>query len=963
MSFRILVFVLSAAVAGLVPGLASAQGGGAGSTGTIVGRVADSSGGVLPGVTVSVTSASLMGLHSAVTDDSGTYRFPALPPGVYTVTYELAGFNTLRRENIQISIGFTATINVELGVASLAESVTVAGQSPVIDTSATQVQQNFKLESLQNVPNARDLWALLALTPSVTMARIDVGGSQAGSQFGYAAYGFSGQNQLLVEGINATYGTATSMLYMDYGSFEEVFIGTVGLGAEVAVPGVQSQMLGKSGGNKFQGEVYQDYENNSFQSQNIPSDIQARGVRAHSNELQGYRDMSVNVGGPVRKDKVWWYSSYHNQKVVVRVPNFVGPIAGETFDTSLWNLSGKTTVQANRSHKFIGYYQWSNKEQPNAIPDRQFTYSDLGQTWSQPIRSWVYKGEWNGTLNHNLYAEARYGESSVSASHLANSDTTAFQVIDAGRATYLNGSTKDQFIFRRPQFSASATYFRNGWGGAHSLKAGGGLDFTRKWDGYLQVVSGNVRQNMNNGQPINVVLYAPTATHVGAIDDGPQGNLLSLDRMTVASAFVSDQWAIGRVSLNLGARFDRYISWTPEQRQMAYSFGPLVIPDTVFAKTTYVVWNKIVPRIGMTYNVTNDGRTVVKLSSGLYGFDPGIGLTSSLNPNQSQKSITYAWSDNKACGGCIAGDGIYQPGEEGNQTASALAGSVRVNPDLKQPTATQSTAYLERQLSADIGSRVGFVFYTVRNQTATAQPFRPATAYAIPFAVIDPGNDARVGTADDAILTFYGIPNSEIAKYPNTSVVSNTGNNGTYKTVDVALAKRQSRGYSVAASFGYTWQHDYPSAYPNTPNGPFDYDYSSYSFKANGTYTLRHGFLLSALYRFQAGSNYARTLTVSAPGSCACTFSAARGGALGNTTVFATPYDAYRNDNASILDVRLEKTFTFDGPFRLRLFADGFNLGNAYAAELISVATGSAFQRPTAVIAPRTGRIGFRVTW
>ena len=125
---------------------------------------------------------------------------------------------------------------------------------------------------------------------------------------------------------------------------------------------------------------------------------------------------------------------------------------------------------------------------------------------------------------------------------------------------------------------------------------------------------------------------------------------------------------------------------------------------------------------------------------------------------------------------------------------------MRVDPNLKQPTATQSTAYLERQLTTDIGSRVGFVYYTVRNQTATFQPFRPATAYTTPFSVVDPGQDGRAGTPDDANLTFYGIPNSVIANFPNTSVVSNTANNGTYNTVDFALSKRLSHKYSAAAS-------------------------------------------------------------------------------------------------------------------------------------------------------------------
>src|SRR5207253_8455014 len=151
---------------------------------------------------------------------------------------------------IIIAMGFTAAVNIELSVAAVQKTVTVTGNSPVIDTASTRVQQNFKLEALQETPNARDMWSLLAVTPSVQMSRIDVGGNRAGTQTGYTAYGYSGQNRVLVEGINTTEGTSGAGLYFDYGSFEEVFLGTIGQGAEMPTPGVQSQFLGKSGGNK-----------------------------------------------------------------------------------------------------------------------------------------------------------------------------------------------------------------------------------------------------------------------------------------------------------------------------------------------------------------------------------------------------------------------------------------------------------------------------------------------------------------------------------------------------------------------------------------------------------------------------------------------------------------------------------------------------------------------------------------
>ncbi|MEZ5286582.1 MAG: carboxypeptidase-like regulatory domain-containing protein [Vicinamibacterales bacterium] len=153
-SLAALAFVLAFAAAP-----AFAQGGGASSTGTIQGRISDAQGAVLPGVTVTASSPSMLGEQTTVSSETGNYRFPAVPPGTYTVTYELAGFNTLRREGVQITLGFTANLNVELTLATLQETVTVTGASPIIDTTSTRVQQNFKLEQLQSIPNGRDMGA------------------------------------------------------------------------------------------------------------------------------------------------------------------------------------------------------------------------------------------------------------------------------------------------------------------------------------------------------------------------------------------------------------------------------------------------------------------------------------------------------------------------------------------------------------------------------------------------------------------------------------------------------------------------------------------------------------------------------------------------------------------------------------------------------------------------------------
>ena len=975
--------------------MAFAQGGGASTTGSINGRVSDTSNAVLPGVTVSVTSPSLMGVQTSVTDGGGNYRFPALPPGTYTVSFELPGFNTLKRENIQITMGFTAAVNVELSVASVQETVTVTGGSPVIDTSSTRVQQNFKLEQLQEIPNSRDIWSLLAVTPAVTMTRVDVGGNRAGTQTNYQAYGYYGQNRVLVEGINTTEGTAAAGFYVDYGSFEEVFLGTIGQGAEMPTAGVQSQMLGKSGGNKFQGEFYQDFETNGMIADNITDNLPAKftydpatnpnGIRQHSNETQKYRDTNINVGGPITRDKIWWYFSYRNQKTSVGQPNFIGPIANTLFDTSLWNPSGKVTYQMNQTNKLIGYYQWGQKTQPNRLPSATNSYTDLGSTLKQVSGSWIYKGEWNGTLNKNTYVEARYGVFGYYFPLLANTDTQDHQIVNAQLAQYFNGDQKEQTDRQRRQATGALTYFKDGWGGTHNFKVGGEMLLETGWYGYTQVYSGNIRENIgSNGLPSNVIMAAPTATHVGSLGDGPNGNLLSIDKVTTYDAFLTDQYSVGRATFNLGVRFDHYDVWTPEQTQLAYTFPTgLSIQAQTFPEQHYVSWNSFVPRLGMTYDLSGTGRSVVKLNYGLYRFNPGVGVANNANPNQASKTIQYQWLDNKVCPTCVPGDKKYEPGEEGAVQSSALAGAISVDPNIKQPYSNQATAYLEQQLVEGVAARAGFVYYSVTNQTGTFQPLRPSSAYTVPFNVADVGVDGVAGTADDTTATFYGIPNALISgcagatqvtptcQYPTNQVVQNAPNDGTYKTVEFSVTKRQSHNYSLNAGFGYTWQHDFPRGYPNTPNAPVDYDFTTYTFKASGTYNAPWNILISPVYRFQAGLNYARQLTPSAPASCACTYSAANGGnasgptasALTNNVAYVSPYNAFRQDNISIVDVRVEKTLNLGSTARLRLFADGFNLLNAYAAETISFSTGAAFQQPTAILGPRTGRIGLRFIW
>jgi hypothetical protein len=544
--------------------------------------------------------------------------------------------------------------------------------------------------------------------------------------------------------------------------------------------------------------------------------------------------------------------------------------------------------------------------------------------------------------------------------------------VNAQLAQYFNADQKEQTDRQRRQATGSMTYFKDGlMGGSHNFKFGGEWLAETGWFGYTQVYGGNVRENFNSaGAPSTVNLAAPTATHVGSLGDGPKGNLLSVSKLNTIDAFLTDQYTIGRATMNLGLRFDHYDVFTPEQRQMAFTFlTGLSIPDQTFPETHYLKWNSVVPRLGLSYDLAGNGKTVVKLNWGLYKFNPGVGVADNANPNQSSKTVTYNWND-------LNSDRIFEAGEQGALTASALSGSVLVDPNLKQPGSTQATAYLERQLTEGVGARVGFVYYTVNDQTNTYQNQRPASAYTVPFSFVDRGPDNVIGSGDDQTLTFYGIPTAQISgcaasvttptptcQYPTTQMLMNQPQNGKYKTFELSINKRQSHNYSLGGGFGYTWQHDYPLTYPNTPNGPFDYDYRGAGFKINGQYMAPWGISISPLFRFQAGSNFARTLVPSAPASCACTFSAARGGSLGNTTVYADKYGDNKQDDISVFDVRVEKTVNFGHTAKVRLFLDGFNLLNSYAGETITVSTGALYLQPTAILGPRTGRIGARFIW
>jgi hypothetical protein len=925
---------------------ALAQGGGASATGTIQGRVADTSGAVLPGVTVTAQSPSMIGLQTTVSSDNGNYRFPAVPPGTYTVTYEMPGFNTVRREGIQITLGFTATVNIEMALATLEETVTVSGASPVIDTTATRVVQNFKLDQLQSIPNGRDMWSLLAVTPSVQMARIDVGGNRAGTQTGFTAYGFTGQVRVLIEGINTTEGTGAAGFYFDYSSLEEVFLGTSGQSAEMPNPGVQSQFIAKSGGNMFAGEAYVDWYNNSLQGSNIPADVIARGIREGSNEIDTYYDMALNTGGPLVRDKVWWFGTYRTQKNAVAQPNFN---FDKTFDTTLWNPVGKLTYQVNQANKLIGYYQWGQKVQPNRLPFAAYTYDSPEQTFTQDSGSWVWKTEWNGTLSDKLYAEARIGSFGYYFPLITNSNDDFFWQ-DTGRGVSEGAHQRWQLDRERNQATAAATYFLDSARGSHTIKVGGEILREQGWEGRYQAFGGNIDHRYNNGVSNQVQFWLPTATAVGHLKAGKKGDLTARQALNHNSFFINDTWAAGRMTLNVGARYDRYSGWLPEQQQLAAATGPVSVEALTFPQVDQFTWNLFAPRVGLVYDLAGDGRTVLKANYGFYWHNPGVGTGGAANPNSAAKSATYQWND-------ANGDRRWQPGEEGARLAASLQGAVQLDPNITSPYTHETSLWVERQLADALGMRAGFVYKTEDDLISNNfQPGRPFSSFSVPYEYRDIGPDGISGTADDRFLTFHGVPIAEAG--PAGTTVMNVDQYTRAKTAELSLNKRYSNRWSASIGGAHTWLTDFPNGPQRNPNNPGVEDRTFWSLKVTGSYDAPYGIRLSPVVRHQSGANYARTISITCPGLGLICTSAGLG-----TLAYAEPMNANREDNIWVFDVRAEKSVSLTGRTRARVFLDLFNITNSAAAETITRATGVNFQRPAAILAPRTARIGFRFIW
>jgi hypothetical protein len=942
--------------------------------GRINGTVTDNTGAVLPGVTVTASSPALIQPQVQVTGADGSYRFLALPPGVYEIDFDLTGFQRVQRQDVRVVINQTLSVDMQLQVATLQETVTVTGDSPVVDTSTTAMGTNFTKELLTEIPNARDVWAAMAQAPGMQMTTFDVGGSNTGTQTGFRTYGFDTQNQTRLEGIDTTEGTAANAGYFDFGSFEEFQVGGAGADSSAFAAGAVLSISVKSGGDRFRGTFYSDFLNESTISDNVPeflrtantpddNDHFTRTALTRGNPVKKQYDINGDLGGPIVKQKAWFFVSYRLNDQY----KYILGLGDEVERSKLSNpYTMKGTFQVNRNNQIIGYLNKREKLQDKrgislTVP--------LSAAYYQSSRNYPWKAEWTSVLGSRAFLDVLYGNwynffplRPVRDYGLYDGpwtpprqDTATLVWSNTGG----NNGYQDQKRYK-PQFYTTLSYFKDGWKGSHDFRFG--FDWKRDRRSLFNDQPFDIWYRDNNGALSQVDLY--------------NSNVTGINDVYYTAGWVNDTWKLtNRLTLNVGARFEAYQDSWPEQSidpnghpalagwtdpaYQSFVAARTVQPQTV-SRT-----NTVSPKVGFAYDLTGDNRTVLKGFYGMSRWNSADVLGDQENPvGLAQLRYEFVSCSATRTTNCdLNGNRLVDsPAELGAfQSTQGGGGFVRVDRDLVRPISHEFSLNLEREIKSGLSGRASYVYKNMRNVWGEIDLVRDA-AYTVPFSFTDPGRDRVVGTSDDQAFQTFALPQGT----GQDRVFTNTDDDADFHNVEIAINRRFSDRWMMLTSFGHTWSTMYHvntagnAARPpitTTTYRPIDRLFgddgietsTSWNYKLIGRYVMAYDIGLSGSWKVQSGYNYARTMSVTMP-------------VEGARTVRVEPITANRYPTVQIMDVRADKAFSFGRYGTATLQFDVFNLTNAGTVTTVRVTnTATApFNDVTAILNPRVFRAGIR---
>ena len=578
------------------------------------------------------------------------------------------------------------------------------------------------------------------------------------------------------------------------GAMEEVQINTAAHSAEASTPGVQSQFISKSGGNQYRGTFFGGYSHESWQSFNINQDQIDRGLQGGGglrpedvNRLWSYQDENVGFGGYIGKDRLWWYGSYRHQDIKARFVNF--PVKPQT--TILNNYSVKLTYNLSQNHKLIGYTQPSQKKQPQRF-DSFLLGVDTGintseeTTWNQNFWAWVHKVEWNAVLSDNAFVGGTRWPVWLRLDQRRERHRPALRGHRQQPHLRAQSELGPRTAARPGAWMISA--FKDGWAGNHNFKAGGEIFDETVVDIYVDGYEEDILHVMQNGAKLDIILFQAPNEAIGGL--------------RTYGTFLTDTWRLNnRLTATVGLRFDRYRAFLPAQEHAAGRFNPA--PITFSAQDNVVTFNLFAPRLGMTYDVQGNGRTVLKFNYGKYWFNPGADFVFNVSENAPAWWRRYRWND-------LNSNNRWDPGEEGALRSSrGGVATESMDPNLEDTRTDEIAAFLEREIMPNFGVRAGYVWRGLRNQYQRVNTNQPFSAFTVPVSVPDPGPDGRAGTADDGPpISALDLAQEFRGRTPVNMTTNVPGGEAGYHTIEITGTKRMSNRWSLLASWGFTKSFD-----------------------------------------------------------------------------------------------------------------------------------------------------------
>jgi carboxypeptidase family protein/TonB-dependent receptor-like protein len=947
---RRVIAVLVVIVAAWGPAASASQLAGVG-TGSVVGIVRDAAGLQMPGVGITISGLALMTPRKTTTRADGEYQFASLPPGDYVLTFVSPGFDSLERQ-AHVSLAFTLTIDVTLTVAPQREEIAVYG---ALDRHSAAVSQSFDASQLASLPGSRSMGGLFAVTHALTLPVAEVGGGPGIISGGYGAYGRNNSPRHTIEGIVVT-GLFGAGFTPDYGSLEQVSVLTAAHGAEWATAGIHTDFATKSGSNQYRGTIYGAAEHRRLQSSNVDADQIRRGAVAGGglrpgevNQVWHNGDLNADLGGFVRRDRLWWYSSARFQEVAARLVNF--PV--EPYVTRLTNYSGKITFRVSPRQTLVLYGQRGLNHQPNRLDPFAPAGSDLSaitainesgdSTVDQRNAAWLWKGDWNATVRDSIVFELRAGQFGWAQDWTPRSTASRFEDVET---LVVGGGNRDwQNTARRNQLTGTVGYSTQNRTGRHYLRFGGEALRFLVHETWFSGYPGNVLHVLRSGRPSSVFLFeTPSSSQAG---------------VWTWSAYASDVWQPNnRLTFTLGLRYDRYRLFLPAQEHPAGSPNARQFA----AVSSLADWTAVTPRLAAVFDMKGDGKTLVKFSFGRYRVAPNASLGFNSNPNSNQWWSQYDWAD-------LNQNGVWEPGEEARRQRRRGGDAIEsLDPDLKLPLLDEAGAWIERSLPGGATLRTGAIWRLERFPFARQNINQPFEAFTIPIPIRDRGPDGLADTADDGpIWTAYDLNNDYLGQPPVNEVRNVAGSSSEYFTLEIA-ATRHTRGrWSLGAGFAHTWNGDHASgysgqslrnnAYPLTPNDLLNagaggrYEFSTWTAKAHGTFEAPWQLRIAPVLRHQSGQPFGRTETTN-PGELR----------YGTVTLLMEPVGTRRLDHVTLLDVRIERSMRVKRG-RVSAFLDVFNCLNANPEQNAIWSSGASFLRPLSIVSPRIARMGLNVNW